>query len=583
MSALVKCKNCGYFGEYTGKSCPACSEIITYTDKEAADAVNLARELVKKHEYVDAAKLYEMLVDMDVHEAKRDFAEILERGNFVPRDFDRAMNLFLSCAERYDAEAAYRYSRLAARVSDEASHFWLRYSAVLGCKEAYGDVARLFSEEGYEELATYYFRLSADAGNKDSLAELAERYYRGIGAPACEEYAKWFLDKFFMPPIYLIKIAYKLRSVKAEEPPVPEVGNYDGYLRALSELAEKYKIYTAYFYISKLLSERGDAAATLAFGACLVEGVGCDKNVTEGLSVLERLAADGYADAYGYLGSIYSEGELVTEDKELAARYFLLAGEHGSADAYEILGDMYKAGDGVERNPARAIELYELSAKGGSRAGALKEEEMKRKRADFFERGVALLETTPNDAFRAFAISAAMGYLPSEHKLGFCYENGVGTDIDRYAAFYWYDSAVRGGEEAAIFDLARCYAYGIGVAFDYKKAVKLFMTSGADKELVRGEISRLLDAKRRRMIGALFSRAMRLLYQKKIEPAFEILEGLERLGHPQGVYTLGCLLEFGFGAKTDRDRAYSLYEKAYKLKFRDPRQSYKLIVLKMVR
>ena len=176
-----------------------------------------------------------------------------------------------------------------------------------------------------------------------------------------------------------------------------------------------------------------------------------------------------------------------------------------------------------------------------------------------------------------------MGNIAAEHRLAFCYENGIGTKKDRYAAFYWYKSAQDGGAEGATFDLARCYAYGMGVGFDYKKAINLFLKSGEDKELIKAEVERLLGAKRRRMINALFSRAMRLLYQKKITPAYEILEGLCHLGHAQGIYTLGCLLEFGFGAKADRDRAYQLYERAYKLAFRDPRQSYKLIVLKMVR
>ena len=580
---MIKCNNCGFAGKFTDKKCPACGEIVSYTAKEAAMAVIEARELVRRHDFVRAVELYEMLVSLGIHEAEYDFAEILERGAFVPRDFDRAMTLFLSCANRFDGRAAYRYSRLAARVSDEAARFFLRYSAVLGCEEAYAEVAKLFSEEGREELATYYYRLSADSGNRDSQAEMADRYYRGIGAPAHEAYAKWFLDKFFVPPIYMIKTAYKLRSVKAKEPPLPEVEGYGAYLRALCDLAEKYRVNTAFYYLNKLLSEMGDERATLALGASMVEGVGCEEDVAGGLGILEALAAQGYADAYGYLGSLYIEGERVAADIEQAVRYLNLAGEHGAADAYEILGDMYKVGDGVERNPQAAIKYYSLAAMGGAESAALKEEEMKRKREDFFDRGIALLETSPSDAFRAFAISAAMGYLPAEHKLAFCYENAIGTKKDRYAAFYWYKSAADGKAEGALFDLARCYAYGIGVAFDYKRAINLFLSSGEDKELVKKEVARLLNAKRRRMIDALFSRAMRLLYQKKIKPAYEILEGLEQLGHPQGTYTLGCLLEFGFGALTDRDRAYQLYERAYKLLFRDPRQSYKLIVLKMVR
>ncbi len=580
---MIKCEGCGYTGEFCGALCPKCSEPLKYTEGEAQAAVAEARSLVKRHEYGGAVELYSMLADMGIAEAEYEFAEILERGAFVPRDLDRAMQLFLSCAKKNDPRAAYRYSRLASRVSDEAARFWLRYSAVLGCGEAYSEVARLFSEEGREELATYYYYLSAEGGDRDAVAEMALRYYRGTGAPASLPYAKWYLDKFFIPPIYLIRTAYKLRSVKAEEPPAPACENYEALLRSLVNLAEKYKIDTAYFRLNTLLAERGDFAALLAVGASLVEGVGCEQDIPRGISTLESVAAHGFGDAYGYLGSLYIQGEFVARDTETGVRYLGLAGENGAPDAYEILGDMYRSGDGVERNPSRAVEYYELAAKGGSKGGAVKYAEMKRKREDFFDRGAALEDTAPEEAFRAFAISAAMGYHPAEHRLAICYELGVGTAPDRYAAYYWYKSAAANGEPDAVFDLGRCYAYGIGVAFDYKKAIKLFMRSGAEEELVKHEVSRLLERKRRRMVRGLFSRAMRLLYLRKFEPALEILATCERLGHAQGIYTLGCLLEFGFGTRIDRDRAYGLYEKAYKLRFRDPRQTYKLTVLKMVR
>lgn len=580
---MVECKSCGYVGEYNGKPCPRCGAQLKYSVHDATEAVAYARELVASHNYREAAELYEELVAMEIPEAQFDFAEILERGAFVPRDLDRAMDLFLIRALDNDPTAAYRYSRLAARVSDEGARFWLRYSAALGCEEAYPEVARSFSEEGKEELAAYFCYLSAEGGNKDSLAEMALRYYKGNGVEESEAYAKWYLDKFFIPPIYMIKISYKLRSVRAQEPPRPDSSVYGGFLRTLSYEAEKYKLDGAYFHLSALLYELGDSVATLAYGAALIEGVGCEPDVKKGLGVLEQAAAEGNSDAYGYLGAIYIEGELVPHDTEKGVQYLLSAAEHGAADAYELLGDMYRSGDGVERNPTLALEYYEKAGLGGKASGGAKASEMKRKREDFFERGVALYDESPEEAFRSFAISAAMGYRPAEHRLAVCYELGIGTKRDRYAAYYWYNSAAESGEPEAVFDLGRCFAYGIGVAFDYKKAINLFMKAGSENELVRQEIRLLLERKRKKLINALFSRAMRLLYQKKIDIALDILEGLERLGHPRGTYTLGCLLEFGFGVKTDRNRAYMLYERAYKLMFRDPRQSYKLIVLKMVR
>lgn len=582
-AVLIKCNHCDYVGEYTKLVCPACGRRITYSVGQMQEALIRARSAVKKKEYDTAVELYLMLSDMQFTEAEREFGEILERGTFVTRDLDEAMELFLRAAKKNDAKAAYRYSRLAGRVSDEVARFWLFYSAVLGCELAYPALAKQLSSEGREELATYYYYLAALCEDKESTAELAMRYCNGVGAPQSEAYAKWYFDKFFVPPIYAIKTIYKLRSVQAKEPPVPAPENYDGILRDLAKDARKYGIDTAFLHLNEMLVRRGDVSAAVSVGAALVEGVGCEKDAVKGIKYLDNAAAHGSSDAYAYLAGIYLSGEFVEKNIDEAVRCFIRAGECGSAEAYEILGDLYRSGEEVEKNSAAAIEYYDLAKELGSQSGAQKAAELKRRREDFFDRGTALEQTSPAEAYKAYAIAVAMGYLPAERRLAYCYEHGVGTPKDRCAAFYWYESAAEKGDKSALFDLGRCYAEGIGVAFDYKKAIDLFISSNAAPDAVKARVVHLLDRKKRKLTRGMFSRAMRLLHQRKIDPALDILELCEKIGHARGIYTLGCLLEFGLGVNTDRDRAYNLYERAYGLGFRDPRQSYKLVVLKMVR
>ncbi len=580
---MIRCNSCGTAGEYTGLVCPSCGENIVYTKHQKEEALAEARLAIKKKEYEAALELYLMLADMGLTEAERELAELLERGAIVTRDLDYAMELFLRAAKKNDARSAYRYSRLAERVSDEAARFWLFFSAVLGCEQAYPVLAKKLSDEGREELATYYYYLAAACEDRESIAEMALRYYKGHGAPMSYEYAKWYFDKFFIPPIYTVKIAYKLRSVKAAEPPQPMPKNYDTYLRELAEDAKKYEVYTAYFYLNELLAKRGDLSGAVAVGAALVEGVGVASDPMRGIKCLESAAAHGFFAAYIYLGTLYLSGEFVQKDTQKGMDFLIKAGKCGGAEAYEALGDIYRAGEEVEKNTALAIEYYELAGAGGVVSAMTKADELKRRREDFFERGEALFDTAPEEAFRAYAISSAMGYVFAKRRFALCYELGIGTSPDRYAAFYWYGEAVSSGDTSAIFDLGRCYAEGIGTRFDYKKAIELFIKSDEEPDVVKKRIVELLDRKKAKLTRGVFSRAMRLLYQRKIAPAAEILELCEKIGHAQGIYTLGCLLEFGLGVKMDRDRAYALYERAYKLEFRDPRQIYKLVVLKMVR
>ena len=74
-----------------------------------------------------------------------------------------------------------------------------------------------------------------------------------------------------------------------------------------------------------------------------------------------------------------------------------------------------------------------------------------------------------------------------------------------------------------------------------------------------------------------------LMGQKKFAEAERALLGCLKAEHGKGIYTLGCLNEFGLGIPTNRERAFKLYECAFDLGFRDPRAVYKLVILRMAR
>jgi TPR repeat protein len=85
------------------------------------------------------------------------------------------------------------------------------------------------------------------------------------------------------------------------------------------------------------------------------------------------------------------------------------------------------------------------------------------------------------------------------------------------------------------------------------------------------------------MLDSVYSKAMTLIHKRNFQEAEEQLRICLKLGHAKGIYTLGCLNEFGLGIPTNREMAFRLYETAFELKFRDPRAVYKLRILRMVR
>ena len=76
----------------------------------------------------------------------------------------------------------------------------------------------------------------------------------------------------------------------------------------------------------------------------------------------EPLAAEGHAQAQFRLGCLYTFGQGVPEDHDLALRLFRLAAEQGDADAQNNLGGMYAEGLGVAADEVEAYMWFELAA-----------------------------------------------------------------------------------------------------------------------------------------------------------------------------------------------------------------------------
>ena len=581
---MIRCDKCGYVGAYLGPTCPECKEKINLTLYEIEEKIQEIREAERKKHYETAAEGHHLLADLGRAESQMRYAEMLERGDGVVRDPDTAATYYLMAAENNDPTGAYKYSRIADRCGERSAFFWLTYAAALGCVEAYPLAAERYAERGEDELANFYYAMSAAYDVTDAIVTLAKRYYAGIGTEQNLPYAKWYMDKLKMPPIHAIKMAYKLRSVNAEDPGIPEHPDYRRMLRRLSIRAKELGFFKQYHHICTMLMKDKDTEAITTLGTLYVEGKGCQRDLDYGLSLLEAAASDGSARAYRYLAELYLSDELLPRDTDKVITYYQSAAELGSTDLYEVMADMFYDGRIVVRDVARAIELYSLGGKAGHSSAREKADKLTRKREELYELGTSSRDTAPEQSFRAFAVSASMGYVPAYKEMARSFLSGCGIKKSRQQAFLWLEKAVDSKDDSALYELGLCFSRGIGTHFDYNKAVEILAkaTRLGSKE-ARAELERIMTNKRRHMIDKVYSKAMSLIYQKKLEAATELLTILEKLGHARGIYTLGCLCEFGLGTPTDRERAFALYEKSFSLMFRDPRAIYKLRILKMAR
>lgn len=581
---MVFCKKCGYDGIYTGTVCPGCGAKIEISEAEKSELWLKSVSAKEAGDYETVVECYRILSDFGHTEAEREYARLLERGGVVPRNIDAAMDYFYRAAKKSDAYSAYKYSRLVSRLSDVSGKFWLAFSAVLGCAAAYFQTAEDYAAEGKHEWANYYYYLAALGDDVDAIVKLAMRYYNGDGIEKSEEYAKWYMDKLTFPPVYAIKLAYKLRTVKSKEAPKILCKNFDDMVNDLIAKANKYSFDAPVIRLFGILADRGNSEALSSLGDLYLSGKGTEKNPAEAVRIYTRAAASGNVGAYIKLGNLYYDGTIIKRNFKISLSCFDKAAKLGSYEAYETIGDIYHDSEYEGRDIALACKFYERAAEGGRATAEAKAEKIKSARKSYYYHASAVEDMSPEEAFKGYAISTALGYSPATVKVAECYALGIGVERDRAEAVLWYQKAADEGCDIAYFPLGVCFSRGIGTNFDYKKAVKyLRMAKETGEERAIPELERLYKNKKKRLADKLYSTAMRLIYQKKFAIAAQYLDLAVKLEHAKSTYTLGCLYEFGRGVKCDKALAYRLYDQATSFAFADPRSKYKLSVLKMLK
>ena len=58
------------------------------------------------------------------------------------------------------------------------------------------------------------------------------------------------------------------------------------------------------------------------------------------------------------------------------------------------------------------------------------------------------------------------------YQVGYCYNLGIGVEIDKHKAFTYYLQSAESGNQMGIRKTAICYYYGIGIEENYDKQKK---------------------------------------------------------------------------------------------------------------
>ena len=582
---MIKCKKCGNDNTALEPICHECAAEFELSHDEARPLLDEALECMKKRHYERAVDIYRFLAGVGIAEGEREFAKIIERGLLVPRDLDMAMKYFYSAAKKGDPLSAYRYSKLIARVNENAARFWIAYAALLDDEEAFGDACILYDKMGDEKSSSYYCAKLALSGDADATVEMARRHLYGKGVEKSEAVAKWYMESLRYVPVYATRLAYRLKAYDwKKKPEEPVFENRDRIIGELIQTAKKMNLRHIVVHLSERFSEIGVTDATISMACLYIEGIDYAQDVDRGISLLEEAVRAGSAKAARNLGDLYSIGNHVEQNPKRAREYYLRAAELCDKDTFEAIGEIFLNGVLTDRDPLLALSLFEKGASLGNRKCAARAAEVKHQReVEYFE-GIKLEKSSREEAFSHFEEAMRAGYLPAHVKIAPYYEHGVGTEKNRKLAFYHYKTAVDIGDKRALYDLGRCYANGIGTPFSFRLASKyLSLAREIGQRGAEEELHRIYENKKRHMTRSLYSTAMSLLYQKNYAEAIRLLEICSSLGYSAAIYTIGCLYEFGIGTPANRHVALDYYKEAYSRGYSDYDQSHKYKMLRITK
>jgi TPR repeat protein len=106
----------------------------------------------------------------------------------------------------------------------------------------------------------------------------------------------------------------------------------------------------------------GDSDAQYILGTLYYDGNGVSQSYNEAVKWFLASAEQGYVLAQNALANMYFSGKGVPVDNELAAKWWLLAAEKGMSDSQNNIAIAYRDGLGVTQDSEAALKWFEKAA-----------------------------------------------------------------------------------------------------------------------------------------------------------------------------------------------------------------------------
>src|SRR6266542_5219167 len=247
--------------------------------------------------------------------------------------------------------------------------------------------------------------------------------------------------------------------------------NVLGYLYENGKGTEKDLEKAIYWY--NKAAENGYEIAQFNLGRCYQIGTGVEKDETKAFEYYKKSAEKEFVNAQFQLGECYRLGIGIEKDETKAFECYKILAEEEYNMAQCILGHLYENGQGIENKLAQSTlnNFYKLRIN-------VKKEETKSINAQLQLYNYHNKEIEINDEkikadnnIKESELSEL--YKDIKVRLGYCYQKGIGIEIDKIKAFSLYKEAAENDSFDAKIKLGYCYQKGIGIEIDKIKAFNL--------------------------------------------------------------------------------------------------------------
>lgn len=374
-----------------------------------------------------------------------------------------------------------------------------------------------------------FYEKYAQKGDKEAMYHLAKCYFDGTGVEQDFSQASYWLTK-------AAKKNYAPAQAELAYCYLYGIGVLKDYKQAwgLAQKAIKQKEPEAYYLIALMYKDGlfvkqnttefiqymncsaslGYDVAQLEMARLLLLGdeqLAIERNIRQGLKLLEKAANQNNAEALLRLGMLYNNGieGYVLKDQEKGFQYIQAAAnmglpralyEYGYAklygygcdqdvseaisyisaaaeneipDAFNVMGDLYCYGYvyGIAQDYEAAAQWYQkaVNARYGEAYPSL---------ASLYMNGKGVAKNMER-AYQLFRLAADAGVIGGYGGLGNCYEYGIVVEKDITSAIQYYQKAADGGNNFSRVHLYNIYIEGDGVRKDVGKAIQ-YLRDAAD-------------------------------------------------------------------------------------------------------